>query len=496
MNETKYLYGASVQGIQGFIFQSNELKSIVGASELVERICTQLFTEGNPDEGVDGFQGSGKLVVNAAGNIKCIYNNEEDCCRAVRLFPKTVMENAPGITISQAVVKCEGKYEKFAAAVEELERRLRIQRSRPAKSLTLGMMAVARSRKTGLPAVEQGTDELLDEATVAKRKHAPADHPENTTLKLAKKSFGNAVLSWQSIAFDIKDLTRRNDWVAIIHADGNGLGAIVAQMNEREDDLHEFSEKLDKATACAARRAYEAVVKDGGYEPGKGKVPFRPIVLGGDDMTMLCRADVAMKYTQSYLKFFEEKTKNMGHPLTACAGIAYMKSSYPFYYGYRLAESLCDAAKKDAKREEHLRDGLAPSCLMFHKIQSSFVVDYKQLVDNELTLREGGSFQYGPYYLAPMSERWTIDDLVETAQTLATEEKNSVKTDIRQWMTLMAKSAEEAKQKEKRVRAISTEEERKLFGQCTAPTSREAKVVYPAYDVLSLLTVENQITKA
>lgn len=41
----KYLYGASVQGIQQFIFQTNELKDIVGASELVEFICTKLFKE-------------------------------------------------------------------------------------------------------------------------------------------------------------------------------------------------------------------------------------------------------------------------------------------------------------------------------------------------------------------------------------------------------------------------------------------------------------------
>ena len=34
----KYLYGAAVQGIQGFIFQTNKLRDIVGASELVERI--------------------------------------------------------------------------------------------------------------------------------------------------------------------------------------------------------------------------------------------------------------------------------------------------------------------------------------------------------------------------------------------------------------------------------------------------------------------------
>lgn len=40
-----YLYGASVQGIQGFIFRTNELRDIAGASELVEQICTRMFAE-------------------------------------------------------------------------------------------------------------------------------------------------------------------------------------------------------------------------------------------------------------------------------------------------------------------------------------------------------------------------------------------------------------------------------------------------------------------
>ena len=40
---SKYLYGASVQGIQGFIFETNKLKEIVGASDLVEWFCSEEF---------------------------------------------------------------------------------------------------------------------------------------------------------------------------------------------------------------------------------------------------------------------------------------------------------------------------------------------------------------------------------------------------------------------------------------------------------------------
>lgn len=42
---SKFLYGAAVQGIQSFIFQTNTLREIVGASELVEEICTKMFAE-------------------------------------------------------------------------------------------------------------------------------------------------------------------------------------------------------------------------------------------------------------------------------------------------------------------------------------------------------------------------------------------------------------------------------------------------------------------
>ena len=47
----KYLYGASVQGIQGFIFATNRLREIVGASDIVEEIATVFFEKELLDKG-------------------------------------------------------------------------------------------------------------------------------------------------------------------------------------------------------------------------------------------------------------------------------------------------------------------------------------------------------------------------------------------------------------------------------------------------------------
>nr|WP_238315345.1 hypothetical protein [Segatella maculosa] len=138
---SKFLYGASVQGIQQFIFQTNELKDIVGASELVENICTTLFKQV-----VGKAWKKENSVIAAAGNVKYIFDDEELCRQVVRLFPRTVMAAAPGITLSQAVVELE---DDFMAAVDALEKQLRIQRNKPKMSLTLGRLGLWRSKHTG-----------------------------------------------------------------------------------------------------------------------------------------------------------------------------------------------------------------------------------------------------------------------------------------------------------------------------------------------------------
>ena len=473
------MYGASVQGIQGYIFQTNKLKDVIGASELVKDLCETDFKR------EFALTGSVEYIVKAAGNIKLILDSEEDCRRIVFQFPKYAMEKAPGITLSQAVVKCESD-DKMTEARMELEERLRAQRNRPCKSLTLGGVAMHRSPLTGLPAVPHKDNEPLDEGVLRKREILEEKDVNKTLFQI----FTGEKVRYSEMGLEIKDLTGKNDWIAIIHADGNSLGEVVKALGSKgREKLCEFSKNLDEATTQAAQEAYKKIKSQYDFK----KHPIRPIVLGGDDLTVICRGDIAIEFVKEYIDQFEHQTEEkLFHKLTACAGIAFIKSSYPFSFGYELAETLCDMAKKDAKSDviKNANGGMVHSCLMFHKVQSSFVEDYEAIKQKELTLKDGSSLCYGPYYLTDQTDRWTIKELCDKANEFAKEENNSVKTSVREWLTKMHEDTEAAKQYSKRVKEISGNS--KLFECATTESVRKS---YPAYDILSLVTIKNQKTR-
>lgn len=503
----KYLYGAAVQGIQGFIFQTNELREIVGASAIVAQICEDEFNEFRTGTEADN-------VLHAAGNIKYIFSKKDDCEKAVRKFPKKVLLKAPGITISQAVVKIgEGGYKE---AVEELEARLRTQRNRQPHPTTLGLMGIRRSRKTGLPAIN-GTDD--DAATTKKTEVTDEAH-----LSLLYDQFGKG---WRFDSYSCKNierLTGDNDYVAIVHIDGNGLGQIVAAIGGDPVKFKDFSQKLDEATKAAAQKAFLNT-------KGDADRPWnilRPIVLSGDDHTVVCRGNIAVEYVMNFLQAFEDATKSLGeivaeaypgaNHLTACAGIAFIKSSYPFYYGYDLAEALCERSKKDAKQDcyKEKNHGIAPSCLMFHKVQDSYVTSYDDIVRRELTPANGKTWEVGPYYLHAEdvdNERCSIDVLLGNVDKLdgkgsdAEKEANAIKSSLRKWLTAMHDDPAMAKQLVERMKTIRKDDS--FIIEMTSPTfvqNRKKKddkgkdvddptERFKAYDVLSLHSIKALNTK-
>jgi len=225
---------------------------------------------------------------------------------------------------------------------------------------------------------------------------------------------------------ELQHISNSKNKLAVIHIDGNGLGEVIRSL---KTPLSQFSTNLDKATKEA-------------FNLAKQDKKVREIILGGDDVTVICDADDALNFTKEFLENFEEKTqKHIGLKLTACAGIAYTNEKYPFHYAVSLAEELCSQTKKQAKE---INATLAPSSLIFHNIQSSNFQSWEKFVKDELTItndKESIRCDFGAYYLKEES-RAQITHLITVVESLRVKE--SPKSKLRSWLSELYKSSIDA----------------------------------------------------
>jgi hypothetical protein len=118
-------------------------------------------------------------------------------------------------------------------------------------------------------------------------------------------------------------------------------------------------------------------------------LPFRPIVFGGDDVTFVCDGRLGLSLATMYLREFENRTAAAklgkdGGGLTACAGVAIVKSHYPFARAYELAEELSKAAKAYRTKER-----IAGSCLDWHFALSGLGGSITEIRNREYKVRAG-----------------------------------------------------------------------------------------------------------
>ena len=165
--------------------------------------------------------------------------------------------------------------------------------------------------------------------------------------------------------------------MAVVHADGNGMGQRIRKLlqgvsgNRKQIDLlREFSNSSHQAAATAIEKIKEDLQRNSHQqESGKlvwfpvgateemrkrlpqvvadeGKLPFREIITGGDDVTFVTDGLLGLSLAKLYLDYYREQLLADGKPAIGRAGIAIVNTHYPFAQAYALAESLAGNAKK------------------------------------------------------------------------------------------------------------------------------------------------------
>lgn len=374
-------------GIQSFIYRSNRLRDNQGASRLVEE-CFQVYLC-NTIKGLLKKNVFQKIHLewqsnkeNGEADIRFLSEDDMDCeviyigggnallyLRDIHLYKKLntefsreLLREIPGLTVISEMQEIEdtGKPGQFGKDLEKLLKRLQLKKMKGKGNEAVPCLSVTREcSETHKPAVSRDpeTQQYISSEIQCKRNRIKDE------IKKTRYKEMNALAGREG-----------EKWIAVVHIDGNDMGSNISKLLQGSDyrqgitDMRRFScqiqELYDRSWGNVLTECGKIIMqsKDGKLKPfqdqsenGGLEVPFRKIYGAGDDLTFVCFGPLAIKAAEIFLRELDKEKKKMDiYPnidISACAGIVFVKPTYPFFRAYMLAEACCRNAKRKARRE-------------------------------------------------------------------------------------------------------------------------------------------------
>lgn len=402
-----------VTSIQEFVFLSNRLTDAVAGSALVEKATGRngVLGELAPKLG-------GKVIIAAGGNAQIRFGDMPSARRFAAEYSRGLLERAPGLDV--VIRHREYADGELAKTIKELQRDItKAKLTREPSVRPLGLSVTAECSETRLPAtciMRRTTDEppVLAATSIEARRGSNLRHLSDTVFPSFQEGEGPVV----DLAYplDIDNLGRsRTDTslIGIVHVDGNKMGSRLAQWLEEQSEggvsdevldaeygriseaIDELSKRCSKAISERIRDAIRwkpGLSREEGptQSPGRSEgsyvlyssilgeefplkrirerardivyLPVRPIIAGGDDITLVCDGRIALDLAETMLRcFMENPIYGLGE-VTASAGVAIGRSHSPFRKLYNVAERLC----KSGKHYLHENGISDDSCIDWH----------------------------------------------------------------------------------------------------------------------------------
>lgn len=458
--DKNYIVMYDVRGIQDYIFKTNHAKEIVGASRLVDSIIIKGLKEyvkqkvaGLDDDKKDQYMTDWEndsphafltnpnvimqVMFIGGGNAYVLFRKEKVCHEVNRFLGKYVLKETYSLNLAVAVLDKTESYEKDYENINTEMRRIKAKMSNTMPTGALPFMK--RDSITGYPIStrREEYDTVNDYCTEAAKKRDK--FPEKEFAKNeGERIFDNMV-------------TEKGDDsnLAICHIDGNSMGMRIRKQMKHvksyEDAIPRMRE-LSKNIAVSFRQTFDEMIKymdklAPKVKPGSEHKLYREIIVAGDDITFVCNAKLA----RSAVEFFLRNIVKKGY--SACAGIAYFNSHFPFSDAYKVAEACCESAKKCAKEEGHRGEDGSVGCYMDFQIctnvRAADLREYRKkhyFVDKEYVIAR-------PYYV-PSEEEWV--------QMNSRNECNSIER-LKEWLVRFNDETFIAKNKAKKLRNIIPE---------------------------------------
>ncbi|WP_295888665.1 hypothetical protein [uncultured Thiohalocapsa sp.] len=442
-NGYNFLVLIETSGNQRYLFKTNKLRENVGASELTRRVGEWVKSAVTDQAGI---------VLATSGKALVQVRERTDGERLIAEITTKALKEAPGMQVAGAIAPLSGSHGDSIAAVHK-----RLDANRDAMgSIRAPVLPWTHPCATsGLSAAEyctEGRTTLPCSAESARKREAASGWKQYIGRLMQRVSQQNDC-SQLFLAGNIDKLQNWVDetqWLGVVFADGNGLGQIFLNLDEHLtvlkqnggeeltvfEAMRRFSEELETATENAFFAACEHVHWLGASKPERHRyrgfirdnriaVPVIPLVLAGDDMTVLVEGEYALAFTRTFLRSFEEETRKcktisaiadiaLGGPrLSAGAGVALVKHHFPFHLAHELADDLLKSAKK-VKQNVVYRDSSATadatpppfpaSALDFHVLFDASYTDLESIREHRMTTHGKARLYGGPYVVTSLDD--------------------------------------------------------------------------------------------
>ena len=380
-----------VRGIQNYIFKTNALKEIVGASAIVDNLIIDEFRKAVEESNIPeeeyllnweqyenlAFEIDNKIKLEVlyygGGNLVVLFRDEYLCKEISQRMSKNIMKKAYGLSLAYAYVF---KTEDYQNDWKNLKDTLGKIKATTPLNKPIGILPIVQyDNVTGTPLskivhennrVKKVTFEAFQK--IEKYNHIPT---ENEYMK----------------EFDKMRATEDESLIAVVHIDGNSMGLNIGSimkdattydkstsiMREISKNIHEtFEEKALKRV----KGELESICFKHGIKYKKNNLPFRPIIKAGDDITFVCNARISLDIVRIYID--EIRKGYMYHnqyKFSACAGIAIIHSHFPFHKAYQIAENCCEKAKERAKTDNYKINDEIGNFVDLHYCYSGYISD-------------------------------------------------------------------------------------------------------------------------
>ena len=377
------LYG--FRSKQEYIYRTNRMREITGASELIAGLYSR-FTAESPVPIDADWRGrawsephgafDGAVVYEGGGNLCILYRTHSAYVCANRFFSRMILDCAPGLGL---IAACVARTDDFEADMKSLRAAYDAAKNShftPGFCNVLPFTLVERTTFQPVSTKRAIGGELVEYSR------------ESACKREAYELMSNEEKLKGKFIDDIIDEKGKDSLIAVVYCDGNSIGQRLRKAMEGNGSLYstnvealrDFSVKIHEAFVERPLAAIGRALSSQ-KESRRG---YRVVIDHGDEITLVVNAHVVPMVIDAYLSSVEET-----EGLHACVGVAICHSHDPFSEVYRIAEQCCESAKKK-NRGEILRGGADASYVDFHYCRSGLTGSLDQIRGTQeahLTLR-------------------------------------------------------------------------------------------------------------